>query len=92
MLTKCMKQSRAKGFTLTAVSYTHLDVYKRQIIDNANKLGRYLEKRGVQVIRARNDLYTDTHQIFISMKENEIMSGGWSSDVCSSDLHEGRSE
>lgn len=47
--------------------------YSKQIIDNANKLGRYLEKRGVQVIRARNDLYTDTHQIFISMKENEIM-------------------
>lgn len=41
--------------------------YGSKIISNANYLGQYLEQNGFNVIKNKDDCYTNTHQIFLTM-------------------------
>ena len=44
---------------LSAVSYTHLDVYKRQILDTMKKEGTYIRPWVEEKLRALGVEYTD---------------------------------
>ena len=48
------------------------DSYCKNIINNANLLGKYLEENGFNVIKRTPNCYTTTHQIFLPMPVDHL--------------------
>lgn len=62
---------------VASLIYTFLEVeafgelYAKNMIINANYLGKKLETYGFNVAKIRDDIFTNTHQLFITMSPNE---------------------
>lgn len=46
--------------------------YSKKIIDTSNKLGKKIENKGFQLIKIRDKLYSETHQIFMKCDSDEM--------------------
>lgn len=62
---------------MASLIYTFLEVeafgkaYAQNMIVNANYLGKKLESYGFNVAKISDDIFTNTHQLFIMMNPNE---------------------
>src|SRR5256885_581317 len=94
-----MRQAHADGWFIVFDTLTLADDRLEAFYDNPNALRDYFRDIGRMVLAAEgrkaNDTHADCYQYFCvpeygiffsSRSRHTILQGGWSSDVCSSDL------